>query len=180
MRVSEKNKGIDKWSNGWSCSTDFLSRNSGCKIKWKEVNKDKSLTRFTFSVLFVIYKKEEVKIRHKPSWYNKEQIPYLTSTQLVFFDEVHIQQVSGPPVTSKVNKHNIWFPRYEEGNIDVKNGEYDTKNQPKKSTFKYEQEGRSCLGVSNIENNNGKITGKRCPVFDYSGKKIVTFDTYKK
>ena len=72
-----------------------------------------------------------MEIRHEPSWYDKEQITYLTSTQLVFFDEVHIQQVSGPPVTSKVNKHNIRFPRDEEGNIDVKNGEYDTNDQPK-------------------------------------------------
>ena len=77
---------------------------------------------------------------HEPFRYDKEQLPYLTSTQLVFFDEVHVQQVNGPPITSKVNEHNIRFPRNEEGNIDVKNGEYDTNNQPKKATFKYEQE----------------------------------------
>ena len=52
---------------------------------------------------------------------------------------------------SKLNKDNIRFPRKEEGNIDVKNGEYDTDNQPKKFTFKYEQEGRFCLAVANIE-----------------------------
>ena len=80
---------------------------------------------------------KEVEIRHEPSWYDKEQLSSMASTQLVFFNEFHVQQVSGPPVTSKVNKHNIWFPRDEEGNIDVKNGEYDTNNQPKKATFKY-------------------------------------------
>ena len=79
-----------------------------------------------------------------------------------------------------MNEHNIRFPRYEEGNIDVKNGEYETKNQPKKSTFKYEQEGRLCLGVAKIESKNGKIKGKRCPVFDYTNKKIVTIDAYKR
>ena len=83
-------------------------------------------------------------------------------------------------MTSKVNEHNIRFPRDEEGNIVVKNGKYDTNNQPKKSTFNYYQEGRFCLGVAKIESKNGKITGKRCPVFDYSGKKIVTIDAYKK
>ena len=72
---------------------------------------------------------------------------------------------------TKVNEHNIWFPRYEEGNIDVKYGKYDTNNQPKKSKIKYEQEGQFCLGVAKIESKNGDITGKRCPVFDYSGKK---------
>ena len=86
------------------------------------------MTHFTFSVLFVYYKREEVEIRHEPYWYDKEQLPSLASTQLVFFDEIHVQQVSGTPVTNKVNEHNIWFPRYEEGNIDVKTGEYDTNN----------------------------------------------------
>ena len=69
----------------------------------------------------------------------------MKSTQLVFFDEVHIQQVSGPPTTNKFNLHNIQFLRYEEGNIDLKTGKYDTNNQPKKATFKYEQEGIFCL-----------------------------------
>ena len=121
-----------------------------------------------------------MEIRHKPSWYDKEQLPSLTSTQLVFFDKIHFQQVCGPPVTSKVNEHNIWFPRYEEGNVDVKNAQYGTNNQPKKATFKYEQELRFCIGVANIESKNGTITGKRCPVFDYTNKKILTIGVYKK
>ena len=81
--------------------------------KRNKVNKDNSMTHFTFSVLFVYYKREEVEIRHEPSWYDKEQLPSLTSTQLVFIDDIHVQQVCGPPVTSKVNENNIWFPRYE-------------------------------------------------------------------
>ena len=91
-----------------------------------------------------------MEIRHELSWYDKEHLPYMTSTQLVFLDEVHIQQVSGPPVTSKVKEHNIWFTRYEDGHIYVKNGKYDTNNQPKKATFKYEQEVRFCLSVAMI------------------------------
>ena len=100
-------------------------------------------------------------IRHEPSWYDKEQLRSLTSTQLVFFDEIHIQKMCGPHVTSLVNKHNIRFPRDEEGNVDVKNVQYGTNNQPKKFTFRYEQEGRFCLGVAKIESKNGKITGNR-------------------
>ena len=80
-----------------------------------------------------------MEISHEPSWYDKEQLPSLTSTQLIFFDEFHIQQFSGPPTTSKLNDHNIRFTRYEEGNIDVKSGKYDTDNKPKKATFKYKQ-----------------------------------------
>ena len=121
-----------------------------------------------------------MEIRHEPSLYDKEQLPSLTSTQLVFFGEVHIQQVSGTPVTSKLNKHNIRFPRDEEGNIYVENSKYDTNNQPKKATFKYEEEGRFYLGVAKIESNNGTITCKRCPVFYYSEGNIVTIDPYKK
>ena len=54
------------------------------------------------------------------------------------------------------------------------------KNQTKKSTFKYEQEGRFCLGVAKIESKDETITGKRCTVYYYSGGKIVTVDAYKK
>ena len=68
--------------------------------------------------MFVIYKREEVEIRHEP----------VTSTQLVLFHEVHIHQVSVPPVKIKVNGHNIRFPRYEEGKFDIKTGKYDTNN----------------------------------------------------
>ena len=91
----------------------------------------------------------------------------MTSTRIVFLDEVNIQQGSAPPVRIKVNKHNKRCPRDEVGNIDVKNGKYDTNNQPEKATFEYKQRGRFCLGESNIESKNGTITGKQCPVFDY-------------
>ena len=63
-------------------------------------------------------------------------------------------------MTSKLNEDNISFPIDDEGNIDVKNGKYDTNNQPKKSTFKNEQEKGFCLGVSKVESKNGTITGK--------------------
>ena len=76
-------------------------------------------------------------------------------------------------MTSKDNEHNIRFTIDEEGHIDVKKGKYDTNNQPKRATFKYEQEVRFCLGVANTEIKNGTITGKQCPVFNYSGKEIA-------
>ena len=57
---------------------------------------------------------------------------------------------------------------------------YNTKHQPKKATFKYEQEGRFYLGVAKVEIQDGTIIGKRCPVFDYTEKKFFTIDAYKK
>ena len=62
----------------------------------------------------------------------------------------------------------------------MKRGAYEKNNQLKKATFNYKQEGRLCLRVAKIESNNGKITGKRCPLFDYTEKKIVTIYAYKK
>ena len=40
-------------------------------------------------------------------------------------------------------------------------------------------EGQFCLGVAKVESEDGTITGKRCRVFDYTDKKIVTIDAYK-
>ena len=62
----------------------------------------------------------------------------------------------------------------------MERGVYNTNNQLKRATFKYEQEGRFCLGVAKLESQYGKIIGKLCPVFDYTEKKIVTINAYKK
>ena len=118
------------------------------------------------------YKREEVEIRHVPSCYDKSQLPSLTSIQILLFDKVHVKQVCGPPSTSRSNECNILFPRNEEGKVDVERGVYNTKNQPKKATFKYKQEGQLCLGVAMVEGQYGKIIGRRCPVFDYTEKKL--------
>ena len=66
----------------------------------------------------------------------------------------------------------------EEKNIDIKNGKYDANDQPKKFRFKYKKEGWLYLGVSKIESKEGAVTGKLCPVFDYTGEAIVTIDAY--
>ena len=143
-------------------------------------NKDINSNYSTFSILFAKYKREEVEIRHVPSCYDKSHIPSLTSTQLVFFDGVHVKQVYGPPSTSRSNECNILFPRNEEEEVDVERCVYDTNNQPKIESFKYEQEGRFCIGVAKVEGQDGTIIGKRCPVFYYTERKIFTIDAYKK
>ena len=61
----------------------------------------------------------------------------------------------------------------------MERGVYNTNNQPKRATFKYEQEGRFCLGVAKVEIQDGTIIGKRCSVFDYTEKKIITINAYK-
>ena len=104
----------------------------------------------------------------------------MTSTQLVLFDEVHVKQVCGPPSTSRSNECNILFQRNEEGEVDLERGVYDTNNKPKRARFKYEQEEQFCLSVAKVESQDGTIIGKRCPVFNYTEKKIVTIDAHKK
>ena len=42
------------------------------------------------------------------------------------------------------------LPINEDGEVDVERGVYDTNNQPKRASFKYEQEGRLCLGVAKV------------------------------
>ena len=64
-------------------------------------------TCFTFYVFFGLQKNEEVERRHVPSYYDKNQHYFLASTQLVFFDQIHIQQISGPPTTSQINEYNV-------------------------------------------------------------------------
>ena len=103
------------------------------------INKDKKSTYFTFSILFAKYKREEFERRHVQSCYNKSQLPSLTFTQLVLFDEVHVKQVCGTPSTSRSNECNILFPRNEEGEVDVERYVYDTNTQPKRARFKYDQ-----------------------------------------
>ena len=121
-----------------------------------------------------------MEIRHVPSCYDKSHLPSLTSTQLVFFDKVHVKQVCGPPSTSLPNQRNILFPRNEEGEVDVERGVYNTNNQPQKATIKYNPEGRFCLGVDKLESQHGTIIGKFCPMFDYTEKQIFTIDSFKK
>ena len=89
--------------------------------------------------MFGVQKMKEVEISHVPSYCEKNKLPYLALTQLVFFDETHIQKISVPPTTSQINEYNISFPIYKDDKMDVENGIYDTKNQPKKAMFKYEK-----------------------------------------
>ena len=80
-----------------------------------------------------------------------------------------------------MNDYNVLFPINEEGKVDSKIGAYETNNQPKKSTFKYGQEGRLYIGVAKVESEEYEtITGKQFLVFNYTGRKIVTIDAYKK
>ena len=84
-------------------------------------------------------KREEVEIRHVPSYYDKHKIPSLASTQLVFFDDIHIKKISGPLTTSRLNEYNFLFPIDKYGKVDVENDIYDMRIQQKKRNFNYKK-----------------------------------------
>ena len=71
---------------------------------------------------------------HVPSCYDKNQIPPLTPTQLVFFEEVQIEQFNGPPTTSRVKKYNVFFQEMKKGKFMWKEvfiiQTFDRKGQP--------------------------------------------------
>ena len=77
-----------------------------------------------------------MEIRHIPLCYEKNHLTSFTSTQPVFFDKVHVKQFFGPPTTSQANECNDFYPRNEEGKVDLKRGVYEMNNRPKKATFK--------------------------------------------
>ena len=88
--------------------------------------------------------------------------------RLYFFYGTHIQKTCGLPTTSRPNKYNVSFPRDKDVKVDVKNGIYYMKNQLKKAMFKYDREGRLCLGITRVGILDGNITDNPCPVFDYT------------
>ena len=148
MRVSGKKQDNAKQINGLSCPTDFQRIKSNYISKWqKNYTETKMTTRLisTSPYCFAKYKREEVEIRHVPSCYDKSQIPSLTPTQLVFFDEVHVKQVCGPPATSHSNECNIVFPRNEEGEVDVERGFYNTKISRREQPLSTSKRGDSVL-----------------------------------
>ena len=66
-------------------------------------NKDNNLTNFTFYILFDKYKREEMEIRHVSSCDEQNKLPLLTSPIIVFFDKVHVKDVSVSPTSSRLN-----------------------------------------------------------------------------
>ena len=53
-------------------------------------------------------------------------------------------------VVTMGQKSTVLFPIDEEGKVDVERGVYDPNTQPKRATFKHEQEERFCLGVAKV------------------------------
>ena len=101
--------------------------------------------------------------------FDLDQLPNLDKHQVVFFDDTHLEQEG---LSGFKTKYQLRFPRNNEGRYCPESATNPTPQYaPLKSrpSFKYAKQGRFCLGVAAICAIDGRITGKRSVVFDYSG-----------
>ena len=113
-------------------------------------------------------------INNLPGCFNPELLYTLTCTQIIYFDEMHIEQEGGPLAHNGIQ---IRFPRT--------NGVYDPNStlitpETFEATYKYNQRVRFWLGVAKVQLLNGEIKGRRCDVFDYTCKRMLTIEEYAK
>ena len=102
-----------------------------------------------------------------PNYYNPDLLPCLTTKQIVYYDEMHVKQ-EGVPLFH--NREQIRFHR----DVLGKYNPTSTTLAPESAitTFKYADQARFCLGISKVRLLDGTTEGRRCKVFDYTGKKI--------
>jgi len=95
--------------------------------------------------------------------------------QIGWWDEMHVDCIIGFIPKANNNKA-VRFYRNADGKID-KNGtlkKKQTKYQPK-----YGKQGRYCLGCAVVKNESGEREGVVAPLYDYSGKKLITLADWK-
>jgi outer membrane receptor for Fe3+-dicitrate len=89
-----------------------------------------------------------------PGCYREDQLDPIAATQIVWFDKMHHKQQVGPTTINSKHENHIVLPTLENGTIDNKKGTYQRNNLPVRSTFKFPQEARFCLGVAKVELNS--------------------------
>ena len=74
------------------------------------------------------------------------------------------------------NDLQIRFPRQANGDF---NRTGILALQSYQAAYKYTQEGRFCLGVAKVRLNNGDVVGRRCGMFDYTAKRLISVTEYE-
>ena len=127
--------------------------------------------------------KDELQQEYKdtlPDHFNPDLLPKLSRHQVVFFDEMHMNQEGGPVYNQS---YQIRFPRDEQGRYSPRSA---TNPNPiynpirKKPSYKYTQQARFCLGCAAILRPDGSVCGKRSKVFDYTGQRLVSIRECKR
>ena len=106
---------------------------------------------------------------------------HLDLHQVVWWDETHRKCLIGGLSSSK--DYHIEFPRDEEGKVDI-NGKYSEKKLSRLNV-KYEKECRMGLGCAMVAplDRDGCVeqsVGRRCNLFDYTSKVLISLLDYKK
>ena len=111
--------------------------------------------------------------------FDLDQLPNLDKHQVVFFDETHLEQEG---LSGFKTKYQLRFPRNNEGRYCPESATNPTPQYAPlklRPSFKYAKQGRFCLGVAAICAIDGRITGKRSVVFDYSGQRLISIKQWK-
>ena len=95
----------------------------------------------------------------------------LHEAQVVYWDEIHLEQECGLPV--HYNSVIYRIRRDDDGKISDKEGAFDISDIQKK-IFKYPGQARLGAGVALTQNSDGVVKGKRADLFDYTGKTLCT------
>ncbi len=106
-----------------------------------------------------------------PSKVDAAKLTKVSINQVAFWDETH-KKVRVGQVTANGLDYQVRFHRDENGKID-KNGTCIAK-AGSQLKMKYAEEVRLCLGVVKLKLEDGTTVGRRLPLFDYSGKVILS------
>ena len=114
--------------------------------------------------------------------FHRDVIGHLDIHQVVWWDETHRKCLIGG--LSRTKNYHIMFPRNSDGKIDTKNGEYSNK-EISILNVKYEKESRMGLGCAMVtpldaDNHPLPAEGRRCRLFDYTSKVLVSISDGKK
>jgi hypothetical protein len=114
-----------------------------------------------------------------PEKFNPENLgPQLAISQIVFWDETHKKVVVGKSGTRRGNTNvECRFKRNENGKLDPDGTRADPKSLLK---MKHAEEVRLCLGVAQVEREDGAIEGRRAVPFDCSGKVVLSMKDWSK
>ena len=114
--------------------------------------------------------------------FKRAEIGHLDIYQVVWWDETHRKCLIGG--LSRTKNYHIMFPRTSDGKVDTKNGEYSNK-EISILNVKYEKEcrmGLGCAMVTPLDDNNSPLPpeGRRCKLFNYTSKVLVSISDGKK
>jgi hypothetical protein len=107
-----------------------------------------------------------------PSYFDPEILPPLSQHPLFFFDECHNKCEIGTTGETVYT-----FPR---DNDVVYSRDGDIAKVETNLHVKYAKEGIFSFGVASVKLLDGTVEGRRCRIFDYSAKNLITITAEEK